>query len=142
MEDFDIGWKAHYELYEDVSKFDNSMFLVNPIRAWKLAEFISYFSEYTGLRTKIFRASKESSFWAIADAFENAHSKDYKKLWESNLIKRKNDFLDELEKNKDIEFSKNEIEEVKQALEKTFWTNNQVTSTKKTIKEHFLKLIW
>ena len=139
MEDFNM-WPTPDKVHEDITAFDNSMFLVNPIRAMKFAEFLSYISEFSWLRVKLMRAGKDSSFWQMADAFQNAHSKDFKELWESNLAKGKNDFLDELEKNEEIDFSRNDIEEVEKALDYAF-SLNQTWNVKSLMKYELLKLV-
>ena len=108
------------DIPEGITEFENTMFLVNPIRGMKFAEFISYISKFSWLRVKLIKATKNSSFWAIADAFEQANSANYKDLWESNLPKEINNFLDELEKNQNIKFSRNDIEEIKESLNNVF----------------------
>jgi len=137
-QEFDM-WPTASEVYEDITEFDNTMFLADPLRAMKFSEFLSYISD-NWLRVRLLRATKDSSFYQIADAFQYAHSKDYKSLWESNLPEAINNFLDELEKNENIEFSRNEIEEVQQALDSVF----SLTNTWKTItwiKDRLLNLI-
>lgn len=98
MDEFNI-WISLDENYEDITSFDRTMFLANPMRAMKLAEFLSYFSEFGWMREKLMKASKDSWFWKIVDAFKFPHSKGYKNFWKANLSKPINDFLDELEKN-------------------------------------------
>ena len=96
------------------------------------------------------RVVKDSWFWKVADAFEMAHSrdykhlwkaKDYKNLWKAYLSKTINDFLDELEKNEKIDFSRNDIEEVKIALDNTF-SLAQTQQTQFWIKEKLMWLLW
>lgn len=139
MEDFNF-WSTPNQVHEDITSFDNSMFLVNPIRAMKFAEFLIYISEFNWLRKKLMRAVKDSSFWKIADAFKDAYSKNYKELGEDNLPKAINDFLDELEKNKEIDFSRNEVEEVKNALDYTF-ALSKVWKVKSWVNDKLLKLV-
>jgi len=120
---------------ESVTRFEDIMFINNPMRAVKFAQFLSYTSKVGWLRKKLMVASKDSSFWQIADSFEHAHSEDHKRLWEITLPESINTFLDELENHKEIDFSKNDIDEVKKALNSVFALNLKKSSVKSKIKE-------
>jgi len=121
-------------LHKDITPFENTMFLVNPTRARKFAEFLSYISEFGWLREKLMRASKTTSFWEIADNFTHAHSEYYKDLWKISLPESINTFLDELENHKEIDFSKQDIDDVKKALNSAFDLNLKKSSVKSKIK--------
>jgi len=108
------------EIYDEITSFDDIMFLVDPIRAVKFGEFLTNISDSEILKIKLMRAVKTSSFWYIADAFKKANWNYFKELWEKYLPETINDFLDELEKNEEIDFSTNDIIKIKNALEITF----------------------
>lgn len=133
-------WPSLSETYGDITDFDETMFLSNPIRSMKLGELLSVIPEYSWLRIKLLRASKGSCFWQIADAFERTQSKDYKQLWEFQLPESKNNFLDELKNNQKISFSSNEIEDITAALDFVFpW--NRISGTSASIKDRALSFL-
>lgn len=127
-------WRTLDEIHADITPFDQRYFLANPIRGEKLGEFLSYISEFGELRVKLMIAVKDSWFWEIADAFQNVHSKNHAEFWEKMLPRAINDFLDELERNEENNFSRNEIYEITTALYSTFGINNRVTFLRERVQ--------
>jgi hypothetical protein len=107
-------------LPDDVSDFERTMFLASPERIMMFWDFLRRISEFNGLRVKLLQASKDSNFWEIADNFGFANWNDHRDLGISKLPITINNYLDSLDSHKKISFSRNEIEEVKKALEATF----------------------
>ena len=126
---------------ESITKFEETMFIVHPFRAKMFANFLTAISEFGPLRRKLMRASKESSFWLIADDYWKNLSGKFRKWWDTDLSKWINDFLDELEKNEKIDFSTNEFEEIKEALNSTFCIN-EASKEESWIKSKLLSVVW
>ena len=103
-----------------ISSFEKSMFVENPIRWMKFWEFLSNIDELSDLRVKLFKVSKESHFSSIVDEYENMNSKKNSNSGLLNLQKNINNYNDELKSDVSIKFSTNEIEEINEALLKTF----------------------
>ena len=103
-----------------ISSFEKSMFVENPIRWMKFWEFLSNIDELSDLRVKLFKVSKESYFSSIVDEYENMNSKKNSNSGLLNLQKNINNYNDELKSDVSIKFSTNEIEEINEALLKTF----------------------
>ena len=141
MDEYDIRFGSPEKIPEKVSEFENKMFIDEPRRGIKFCEFLLKIKKIDWLRTELLLPTKASYFWKISDAFHVANSEYHKEKWVKNLPIAINNYLGELKKNKDIYFSIGELEEIRIALENTFWLNNTTSWLKEKTNKGVMTIL-
>lgn len=124
----EIAWKkkdpfeSHSRPAEEnnITTFQQAIFVYNPMRAFKMAELMYYTSYDNKLQGKLIGVlSSQSSFFKITDNLMRAKEDKTFKPGKDEIAWQINDFLDELDKSNE-DFSRNEMETIEKSLKKIF----------------------
>ena len=128
--ELDVYWPRLSEIHDDITDFEETMFLGNPLRAQKLWGFLWLFSEYTDIRVKIFQVVKSwNDFWSLADKY--GFLREDPENWKYAFNDAKNQFLNRVD---EWPFTEEERNMIWLAIDQVFWLTEIETE-----REWFLK---